>query len=201
MGYSTDFTGEFKLSRPATAIELAYINTFSRTRRMKRNPAILMDLYKGKHGYPFVHVPTPAQAKQIKALEKVGFSVISNNGTNRTAEEIYGKEGEFFCKDDGEMGQAKDLSVVDYNKEASTQHGLWNHWVLSEDGTELVHDGGEKTYNYIQWLGYMIKNFFAPWGIILNGEVEWKGEDSTDMGKIIVDNNLITVKKAVITYE
>lgn len=50
MGYSTDFSGEFTLSRPLTDREASYIRTFSGTRRMKRDVAVLQSLYGGQHG-------------------------------------------------------------------------------------------------------------------------------------------------------
>ena len=39
----------------------------------------------------------------------------------------------------------------------------------------------------------MITHFFQPWGIKLNGEVSWEGENSSDIGEIIVKDNIITV--------
>jgi hypothetical protein len=40
----------------------------------------------------------------------------------------------------------------------------------------------------------MIENFFIPWGIVLNGEVKWRGEDWDDNGIIEVVNNSINIK-------
>lgn len=87
MGYSTDFYGEFSVTPALTDEQANYINTFSETRRMKRNINVLMEQYDGKYGYP---------------------------GKTGTAEEIYGKEGEFFVKEDGRYGQTRDESVLDY---------------------------------------------------------------------------------------
>jgi hypothetical protein len=39
----------------------------------------------------------------------------------------------------------------------------------------------------------MVDNFFKPWGYSLSGEVEWQGEDNNDFGKIMVEDNVITV--------
>jgi len=77
--------------------------------------------------------------------------------------------------------------------------GLWCGWEINED--ELYWDGNEKFYNYVEWLRYLIKNFFSPWKIILNGEISWVGESSDDLGKIIVTDNEIVVKIGKITYE
>jgi hypothetical protein len=35
--------------------------------------------------------------------------------------------------------------------------------------------------------------FLAPWGYVLNGEVEWQGEDEEDTGKILVVDNSVEV--------
>jgi hypothetical protein len=150
---------------PATEEQIKYINTFSGTRRMKRDVNALMTLYKGKHGL----------------------------------NENYGIEGEFFCKEDGNCGQNNDASVLDHNTPAKTQPGLWCQWVLNENGTELEWDGGEKFYAYIDWLKYLIENFFEKWGIKLNGEIKWQGEDNGDVGKIIVRDNKVSIAK--IRYE
>jgi hypothetical protein len=114
-----------------------------------------------------------------------------------------GTEGEFYVGATGFMGQDRCLhgSVIDPNSPPSTQPGLWCQWRPSEDGKAIEWDGGEKFYHYIEWLKYMINHFFQPWGIKLNGEVTWEGENSSDMGKIIVKDNIVTVKQAKITYK
>lgn len=160
MGYTTEFRGYFELSRPATADEIDYINTFSSSRRMKRDVNKLNELYGGKHGLPGVG---------------------------------YGFQGEYFCKDDGDFGQKEDGSILDYNCPPTTQPGLWCQWVLSEDGTRLEWDGGEKFYNYEEWLRYMIERFFSKWGVALNGRVDWRGEDFDDTGIIEVEMNIVKV--------
>lgn len=106
----------------------------------------------------------------------------------------YGQEGEFFCKRDGDFGQSKDDSIIDSNQAPSTQPGLWCQWVLNEEGTELEWDGGEKFYCYVEWLDYLIENFFKRWGIQLSGKVKWQGEDMDDRGVIELEDNQMSVK-------
>jgi len=202
MGYTTNFNGELKLSRPATEREMGYINRFTRSRRMKRDPKILMKLYDGKHGHP-----TPV---------------------DQTPEGIYGPDGEFFAREDGQSGQYRDKSIIEYNhppgqvgygdksmdgkkfddtykenhrriEEGLCQPGLWCQWELSDSET-LQWDEGEKFYYYTEWIKYLINHFFEPWGIKLNGEIEWDGEDSDDRGKIIVKDNVVKELVAKITY-
>lgn len=197
MGYSTDFNGSFTLSRTATATELDYINKFSNSRRMRRNTDIVMANFKGKDGLPFVFTPTPAQVKAIKALEKSGLQVIVSSKENidtRTPLEIYGQQGEYY------VGDTEDNSVLDINDPSSTQPGLWCNWVITKDGMSLKWNGAEKFYNYVEWLNYLIENFFKPWGIKLNGEVTWSGEESSDIGKINIKNNKVTVRNGTIRY-
>lgn len=44
MGYTTDFTGEFKLDRPLAPAHQAYLTKFNETRRMRRDPQIAAKL-------------------------------------------------------------------------------------------------------------------------------------------------------------
>jgi hypothetical protein len=199
MGYTTDFYGEFNLTPSLTEEQTNYINTFSETRRMKRDVNKLMELYKGKHGYP---------------------------GRTGTPEEIYGNDGEFFVNDDGMSGQRSDESIIDYNtspgkptykelvgvpsreqwdieqkliNEGKCQPSLWCQWIVEENNT-LTWDGGEKFYEYTAWLEYLITKFFQPWGIMVNGEIEWQGEERNDRGKIVVTDNVIQVLNGHVEY-
>jgi hypothetical protein len=201
MGYTTDFNGSFELSRPATAEEREYVNRIADTRRMQRDVTKLMELYKGEHGNPF-----------------------AKDKTN--ADEVYGFKGEYFAMNDGDMGQGNDASVIDHNAASGEiawkdyngdwekrdemqkainadiikQPGLWCQWRL-DDETTLAWDGSEKFYNYIEWLQYLIAHFFEPWGIKVNGEVTWQGEDNADIGKIIVKDNEIEIYNGEVEYK
>ena len=204
MGYTTDFSGELTLSKPLTVSQFDYINEFSHTRRMKRDVNKLMELYKGKYGYP-------------------GRTVEQN-----TPEEIYGKDGEYFVCVQGFRGQDMDASIIDFNtppgqlghNEVSTdwhdryeennrrseagecQPGLWCQWIVEHGDVQVLQwDGGEKFYNYVEWLKYLINHFFEPWGVLLNGEIDWYGEDRSDIGKIIVKDNVVTVKEGKLVFD
>ena len=202
MGYSTDFFGSLSLSRPTTIVEKNYLDKLAETRRMQRDVNKLMEIHKGKHGYPF-----------------------AKDKTN--PDEVYGFKGEYFVGGSGYAGQNFDGSVIDGNSASGEiswkdykgdwdlrnelqktlnadkikQPGLWLQWELNEDGTELAWNGSEKFYNYIEWLQYLIQHFFEPWGIKLNGEIEWVGEDSSDRGKIVVVDNNVEILDGVIGYE
>jgi hypothetical protein len=112
-----------------------------------------------------------------------------------------GKEGAYFVGAKGHCGQDIDDSVKNYNTPPQGQPSLWCQWIPNTDGTAIQWDGGEKFYEYVDWIEYLINNFLKPWGYVLNGEVEWFGEDRHDRGLIVVDNNIVTTKTAVVYYE
>ncbi|CAM6003868.1 unnamed protein product [Sphagnum balticum] len=64
----------------------------------------------------------------------------------------YGVDGEFYVHGEGFAGQYDEESVVDYNRPPSTQPGLWCQWRPSDDGMHIQWDGGEKFYNYVEWI-------------------------------------------------
>jgi hypothetical protein len=203
MGYTTDFDGQLEITPALSKEQADYINLLCNTRRMKRDVKVLWEMYKGKHGNPFAEEKTPIS--------------------------IYGHEGEFFARDDGQHGQSghgTDKSILDYNtppgeipyngmgdfnkvwsengkkrKKLISQPGLWCSWEIAAEGEHLVWNGGEKFYNYIDWLKYLIDRFFSKWGVLLNGEITWQGEEPDDKGKIIVKKNEVSIQRAVITYE
>lgn len=104
-----------------------------------------------------------------------------------------GTDGEYFIGGScGYMDRSDD--IISYNDPPCTQPGLWCQWIINEKN-ELVWDNGEKFYNYIEWLEYLINHFFAPFDYILNGEMMWQGEDYYDQGIIVVNNNKISLKE------
>ena len=104
-----------------------------------------------------------------------------------------GTEGEYFVAGTGDFGQGHEESVVDHNHPPRTQPGLWCQWIPTEDGKYLEWDGGEKFYEYVKWLEYIIDNFLTRWGYSITGIVRWQGEDMSDRGKIIVKDNKIEI--------
>ena len=89
------------------------------------------------------------------------------NYTRRMARNIegYGVEGEFFVDGEDEdedtpfsgHGQKETEDIIDYNRPPSTQPGLWCQWVPTEDKLHIEWDGGEKFYEYIGWIEYIIE--------------------------------------------
>lgn len=82
-------------------------------------------------------------------------------------------------------------TVTDYNVEPGDQPDVWCGWTAFDDGTHLVHDGSEKFGKFKEWLEYMIKHFFEPWGRKLNGSVLWSIQYGKYTGILSVVDNVI----------
>lgn len=78
--------------------------------------------------------------------------------------------------------------VIDYNRSGKCP-SLWAQWIITDDNSALIWDGSEKFYEYTNWLVFYIENFFKKNGYILNGVCYYYGEDSSDAGYLIIDNN------------
>lgn len=108
-------------------------------------------------------------------------------GNPFTPENPYGDEGAYFVKE-----LPYEHSAIDEcNDPPVGQPSLWCQWQACP--VSLSWDGGEKFCFYVEWLEYMIEHFFAPWDIELNGAVQWKGENPTDLGIISVRNNRVMI--------
>lgn len=104
-----------------------------------------------------------------------------------------GNNGAYFAPISRNFGQEDDGTIIDSNGWRCSVHpSLWCHWIIEDN--KLMWDGGEKFYDYVEWLEYLIKHFFAPLGYVLNGDIEWEGEERDDCGTIHVVNNKITIK-------
>ena len=92
-------------------------------------------------------------------------------------------------------GQQKELEdvVSQENVEFRGESLRYCQWIPNEEGTALEWDYGEKFYQYIEWLEYLVEAFFKPEGVKLNGTVQWQGEETGDVGKIVVKNNKVKI--------
>jgi hypothetical protein len=111
-----------------------------------------------------------------------------------------GPDGGFFVGESGFCGQDSGNDVIDNNRPPSDQPSLWCLWVPTNDNMGLMWNGGEKFHDYIEWLEYLIDNFLKPWGYVLNGEVKWFGEGRGDAGIIVAKKNVVSTKRAKISY-
>lgn len=138
--------------------------------------------------------------KQLSLDDKSFLDKLAATRRVKRNVEGYGVEGEFYVDGKGFMGQDNDSTVVDGNSPPSTQPSLWCQWKPTEDGWGLEWDQGEKFYNYVEWLEYII-NWLEPRGYVLNGSVDWVGEDSDDKGRIVVKDNIVKVLEGKTVYE
>ncbi len=129
----------------------------------------------------------------LASTRRIGRDLSKTDKSLEHPIEYYGVEGEFYYGDDtSSFGQDNDGSILNYNKAPSTQPGLWLQWIIEDNS--LFWDSGEKFYNYVPWLDYLVEKIFKPNGVIVSGTVEWRGEEWSDNGEIIVTDNVITTK-------
>ena len=134
-----------------------------------------------------------------KPLDDDTYNLLEGLATTRRMkrkvdEDKYGKEGEFYIEGKGFMGQDHEDNILDYNNPPRDQPGLWLQWVPTDDRLHLEWDEGEKFYDYVEWLEYLVKKIFKPRGYVLNGKVRYRGEDFDDVGTIVVRNNKVSVR-------
>jgi hypothetical protein len=111
-----------------------------------------------------------------------------------------GDYGAYFVGEKGFRGQDCGPDVIESNGPPRPQPGSWCQWIPNDDGTTIEWDGGEKFYEYIEWLEYIIEHFLKPWGYVLDGVVEWSGEEHGDIGRILVEKNKVTIERGHIVY-
>ena len=148
-----------------------------------------------------VNVEPPLSAEEIDYLKKF-------NESRRMDRE----KGPYYVNGSGFMGQGRDSDVRNHNSPPAGQPGLWCQWVPNEDGTAIEWDEGEKFYSADEWMVYIIEHFIGsdpkakselPFlqGHTCNGEIFADGEESDDLWKIQVDDNVVTTKAGRVTYE
>ena len=198
MGYTTDFSGKFKLNKPLTEAQAAYLRQFQQTRRVKRDAAITEKR------------PDPLRIAVGLPVGIEGGYFVGEGGDYGQGEEPPENYWEKYpndlqkARDEYERYYRETLGILNRNATPEGQPSLWNQWTPGKDEQDndcIEWDGGEKFYDYVEWLKYLIDELLKPWGYVLNGEVNWEGESRDDMGIIICKDNVVTTKTAVITYE
>ncbi len=118
-------------------------------------------------------------------------------------------KGPYYVDGGGMLGQAHDPDIIERNKPDSSQPGLWCQWVPAEDGTAIGWDHNEKFYNSPEWMRYLIDHFLRPDAIaatsgdpqfadftfdhVANGEIDARGEFDSDVWRLVVRDNEVTV--------
>jgi hypothetical protein len=67
-------------------------------------------------------------------------------------------------------------------------------WIPIASLDALIWDGGEKFYNYIEWLQW-ICTWLRGLGIDSNGRIAWDGEEQGDVGMLVVGHGVVTARK------
>lgn len=73
-------------------------------------------------------------------------------------------------------------------------------WIINNTGEYLQWNNDKSSIYYDDWIIYLLKSFFIPNNILLNGIIKWYGDDHFDIGKIIINNNCIDIFDAKITF-
>lgn len=81
--------------------------------------------------------------------------------------------------------------------------GMPGFWCDYEtDGESLFWSGKEKSYDMLQWLQYLLDNYFTPNGHTLTGKMMAQGEDPDDRwGMKVVDGRAKEIKIAIVEVE
>ncbi len=101
----------------------------------------------------------------------------------------YGSEGSFFT----ETLPDNHPAIVDYNEAPLRQPGLRCLWQPVTATTIGCPEGWQQFAHFVEWLEYLVEYVFRPFGIQVNGAVQWTGEDPTDCGVLSVRNNQIHI--------
>lgn len=129
---------------------------------------------------------------QTRRVQRNALKTAQREDTVREAVGLpVGIQGGYFVGEGGFAGQGEGADITNGNNPPTGQPGLWCQWTPNELGTAIEWDGGEKFYDYVEWLEYLIQHFLKPWGYTLNGKVEWYGEENSDQGVIHVKDNKV----------
>ncbi len=141
-----------------------------------------------------------SQTRRMKRNESM---LVGKPDPKRAAVELpLGSDAEFYVGEESDFGQVRSPDVVEYNEPPCTQPGLWCQWTPTDDGNGIEWNGGEKFYDYVEWIKYVNERFLKPWGIGLRGCVAWRGEDFHDAGEILANDGEISVwKKSGIKWD
>ena len=96
------------------------------------------------------------------------------------------------------LASYNDSLYANYTDTPETIPKSYLQWEPNEDGTAIRWNGGEKFYDYIHWLRWLTKRYLKPHGLVINGKIEWRGDEVADIGVITAVDNKITSKKTKI---
>ena len=149
MGYTTEFDGTISFNKIVTYEMQTFINRFSHNRHVKRDPKLIPQMdpewqkhcYRGSLGPGAMYYYPPDKIAVDKIVRKSPW---------------YKTDANNMVQND--FGQIMDISVLK-DEPPDGVPGYWCQWIINNDG-DLEWDGGEKFYNYVEWLKFLITHFF-----------------------------------------
>jgi hypothetical protein len=177
MGYTTEFSGQIECVPPLNEAEVAFINQFTNTRKVVRRKA------------------QPSDGLEFIENEDTGELLKGSYFTTQQAHDYYGQNT---------------ANIVEHNNPPLSCPGLWCQWMANEEG-HLEWNGAEKFYASPQWMVYLIEHFlqekahckfvapktFAQFQAhTLNGVIYASGEDTDDIWRLIVKDNVVYTQQA-----
>jgi hypothetical protein len=64
--------------------------------------------------------------------------------------------------------------------------GIHCDFTVTNDGTSIVWNGSEKTYNGVEWINWIIFQYLFPNGYTLTGHLDAQGADSDDVWRLMI---------------
>lgn len=98
-------------------------------------------------------------------------------------------DGQFTFDADPTVSVVRDINALQSMDSPEGAPSSYCQWVVSEDLRGIKWDGGEKFYEYADWLQWIIDNILKPANLSIRGSVHWRGEDATDSGHIVVEGD------------
>lgn len=110
-------------------------------------------------------------------------------------------EGQFDLDRPLSMKQVGILTKLHETRhDPDTMPSYYCQWIPNGDGDAIIWDDGEKFYEYVPWLKYIIDTYIIPWEYKLNGTVRWFGHNRHDVGEIVVRDNKIFLRHGIEKY-
>lgn len=86
--------------------------------------------------------------------------------------------------------------LLEMNEDCAATERHWGiceymHWVPTETLDGIVWDGNENFYDYIEIMQFLCL-WFSKNDIIANGQLTWSGEEVSDTGTLLVNDNIVT---------
>jgi len=139
----------------------------------------------------------PRQKLDVVKVQEVFQGEYGNPFPKRKGKDVYGEEGEYYV---GSLLATHKVEAVVGDEAPATQPSSWCHWCAER--TRLLWDGEEEFEKPVEWLRYVIKHFLDPWGIAVDGAVQWQGFDVPhDRGTISVWSSKIHVHQDMLDTE